>query len=83
MELKIGLKFLIIFESISFIKAQSTPIYSTCSDKYNITGICINVERCGDLHSHLTNGVLKREEVSICNEELRLVCCPSISQLSK
>jgi hypothetical protein len=70
-------KFLVFFISIHGIKSQNLPDGSICQDFNGSDGVCIAVRNCKVLFDKLKNNTIKRDQIKICNEVTRFVCCPS------
>lgn len=76
---RLVLKFCILL-TINFGSAQLNLEHgSSCFLKNGLFGSCVDISSCPQLRTLLTNGKISRDDITICNEDLRYLCCPSAS----
>ena len=49
---------------------------SSCIVKAGIFGICVDISSCSQLRTLLESGKISRDDITICNADLRYLCCP-------
>ena len=72
LKIKILFSILLIFASTS----ADLSIGSECTLKNGLSGICQTINKCGEIYNKLNFGVIGIEQVTICNQQMRYVCCP-------
>jgi hypothetical protein len=73
-------KFKILFSIILIlnytIASDDLAKGSDCTLKSGLSGICQSIYDCQETFNKLRNGLIRSEQITICNEQMRYVCCP-------
>ena len=69
------LKLLIIILIFTVIRSENLPSGSKCETFDSSEGTCVSIDRCKILREQLKKGLIERSQVSVCNNEMRFVCC--------
>lgn len=66
-----------ILINISFGSVFSSQSHgSPCTVKSGIFGTCVDISSFSKLRSLLADGKISRSDITICNADLRYLCCP-------
>ncbi|KAL7042180.1 hypothetical protein ACKWTF_001051 [Chironomus riparius] len=59
------------------IKSQNLPDGSSCQDFNGFNGICVSIRNCKVIFDKLKNNSIRREQIKVCDDVTRSICCPS------
>lgn len=67
---------LIFILIVSGIKSEDLSSGSKCQTNDGIEGNCVVIDSCNILRDKLRNGTIRTSQVTVCNNQMRYVCCP-------
>jgi hypothetical protein len=75
MELSIG-KILILIFIVSGIESEDLSLGSRCQINKSTEGSCVDIDSCSIIRDKLRHGTIRMNQVAVCNNLMRYVCCP-------
>jgi len=63
---------------IKNIASVDLPFESECKYSDGLYGTCTQIGSCPLILSQLQRKVINRNDIILCNKQLRLICCPSM-----
>jgi len=76
-------KVLLIFVLFYNVKSEDLPIGSKCESHGGSEGSCVIVNNCASIVEKLRNRSIAMNQIKICNQNNRYVCCPAESLANK
>lgn len=76
-------KVLLIFVLFYNVKSEDLPIGSKCESHDGSEGSCVIVNNCVSIVEKLRNRSIAMNQIKICNQKNRYVCCPAESTTKK
>ena len=71
------MRFAVLVLVITIVKSENLQSGAKCDTFDNSEGVCVNIRQCKILHDKLRNGSIKINQVKVCNDTTRFVCCPT------
>lgn len=70
-----NLLILILILKISVFICEDLASGSNCQAYDGSEGVCVSIDKCKTLREKLRKGLVQKNQVQICNEKMRFVCC--------
>jgi len=70
------MKFIILIIFLSTIRSENLESGENCLTFKSSDGICVSISKCKILQDQLRNGSININQVKVCNNATRFVCCP-------